>query len=61
METSCASLLAGLIRSGHRRLARSFNLCYRHIDHLLVFDNKKFINYVKEIYPSELTLKRLID
>ena len=45
MGANCASLLADLflysyenefldnmIRSGHRRLARSFNLCYRYTD-----------------------------
>ena len=45
MGTNCAPLLADLflysyenefldnmIRSGHRRLARSFNLCYRYTD-----------------------------
>ena len=45
MGTNCAPLLADLflysyenefldnmIRSGHRRLARSFNLCYRYIE-----------------------------
>ena len=55
MGTNCASLLAdlflysyesdffdNLIRSGHRRLARSFNLCYRYIDDLIVFNNKTF-------------------
>ena len=54
MGTNCAPLLADLflysyenefldnmIRSGHRRLARSFNLCYRYIDDLIVFNNKK--------------------
>ena len=53
MGTNCAPLLADLflysyenefldnmIRSGHRRLARSFNLCYRYIDDLIVFNNK---------------------
>ena len=34
--------LNNMIRSGHRRLDRSFNLCYRHIDNLIVFSNKKF-------------------
>ena len=38
------------------RLARSFNLCYRYIDDLIVFNNKKFGHYVKEIYPSQLTV-----
>ena len=32
-------------------LLGSFNLCYRCTDDLIVFDNKKFGDYVKEIYP----------
>ena len=69
--TNCAPLLADLflysyengfldnmIKSGHRRLARSFNLCYRHVDDLIVFNNKKFLDYLKEIYPSELTVEK---
>ena len=68
---NCAPLLADLflysfenefldnmIRSGHRRLARSFNLCYRYIDDLIVFNNKKFLDYLKEIYPSQLTVEK---
>ena len=31
--------LDNLIRNGYRRLARSFNLCYRYIDDLIVFNN----------------------
>ena len=71
MGTNCAPLLADLflysyenefldnmIRSGHRRLARSFNLCYRYIDDLIVFNNKKFFDYLKEIYPSQLTVEK---
>ena len=59
MGTNCAPLLADLflysyenefldnmIKSGHRRLARSFNLCYRYIDDLIVFNNKKFLDYL---------------
>ena len=55
LGTNCASLLADLllcsyesdfldsmIRSGHRKFARSFNLCFRYIDDLIVFNNKKF-------------------
>ena len=42
-----------LVRSGHRRLAGSFNLCYRYMDDLIVFKNKKFIDYVKDVYSSE--------
>ena len=66
MATNCASLLAdlflysyksdfldSLVRSGHRRLARSFSLCYRYIDDLTVLSNKTFIDYVKDIYPCK--------
>ena len=54
MGANCAPLLAdfflysyenefldNMIRSGHRGLARSFNLCYRYTDDLIVFHNKK--------------------
>ena len=71
MGTNCAPLLADLflysyenefldnmIRSGHRRLARSFNLCYRYTDDLIVFNNKKFMDYLKEIHPSKLTAEK---
>ena len=47
-----------MIRSGHRRLARSFDLCYRYINDLIVFSNKKFLDYLKEIYPSQLTVEK---
>ena len=38
--------------SGHSINARSFNLCYRYIDDLIVFNDKKFIDHVKDFYPS---------
>ena len=47
-----------MIKSGHRRLARSFNLCYRYIDDLIVFNNKKFLDYLKEMFPSKLTVEK---
>ena len=47
-----------MIRGGHRKLARSFNLCYQYIDDLIVFNNNKFGDYVKEIYPSQLTIEK---
>ena len=72
LGTNCAPLLADLflcsyenefldnmIRSGHRRLVRSFNLCYRYMDDLIVFNNKTFLDYLKEIYPSQLTLEKI--
>ena len=71
MGTNCAPLLAdiflysnenefldNMIRSGHRRLARSFNLCYRYIDHLIVLNSRKCLDYLKEIYPSQLTVEK---
>ena len=71
MGTNCAPLLADLflysyengfldnmIRSSHRRLARSFNLCYRYTDGLIVFNNKKFLDNLRERYPSQLTVEK---
>ena len=56
---SCESeFLDNMIRSGHRRLARSFNLCYTYIDNLIVFNSKKFLNYLKKIYLSQLTVEK---
>ena len=68
MGTNCALILADLflysyqnefldnmIRSGHMRLARSFNVCYRYVDDLNIFNNKKCLDYLKEISTSQLT------
>ena len=52
--------LDNMIRSGHRRLARSLNICYRYIDDLIVFNNKNFLDYPKEIYPFQLNAKSQI-
>ena len=52
-----SEFLDNMIRSDHRKLARLFNLCDRYIDDLIVFNNKKFGDYVKEIYPSQLTVE----
>ena len=40
--------LDNVIISGYRRPARSFNLCYIYIDHLVVFNNKKLLDYLKK-------------
>ena len=53
-----SEFLDNMIRSGHRKLARSFNLCYRHTDDLIVFNNKMLGDYVKEIYPFQLTVEK---
>ena len=71
IRTNCAPLLADLflysyenefldnmIRSGHRRLARLFSLCKRYTDDLIIFNNKKFLEYLKEIYPFQLTVEK---
>ena len=39
-------------------LPGQLNLCYRYIDDLIVFNNKKFLDYLKEIYPSQLTVEK---
>ena len=36
----------------------SLNLCYRYIDDLIVFNNIKVHDYVKDIFPSELTVDK---
>ena len=53
-----SEFLDNMIRSGRRILARSFDLCYGYIDDLIVFNNKRFGDYVKEIYPSQLIVKK---
>ena len=50
--------LDNMIKSSHRRLAKLFNLCYRYMDDFIVFKNSKFLDYLKEIYPSQLTAEK---
>ena len=69
LGTNCAPLLADLflyscenefldklIKEGKRKLARRFNLSYRYIDDLISFNNKRFKEFISEIYPKELTI-----
>ena len=69
MGTNCAPLLANLflysyenefldklIKEGKRKLARKFNLSYRYIDDLIPFNNKRFKEFISDIYPKELTI-----
>ena len=69
MGRNCAPLLAGvflysyeneildkLIKKGKRKLARKFNLSYHHIDDLISFNNKRFKEFISDIYPKELTV-----
>ena len=69
MGTNCAPLLADLflysyenefldklIKERKRKLARKFNLSYRYIDDLLSFSNKRFKEFISDIYSKELTI-----
>ena len=67
--TNCAPLLADLflysyenesldklVKEGKRKLARKFNLSYRYIDDLISFNNKRFKEFIFDIYSKELTI-----
>ena len=69
MGTNCAPLLTDLflysyenefldklIKEGKRKLARKFNLSNRYIDDLTSFNNKRFKEFISDIYPKELTI-----
>ena len=69
MGTDCSPLLADLflysyenefldklIKEGKRKLARKFNLSYSYIDDLISFNNKRFKEFISDIYPKELTV-----
>ena len=69
MGTNCAALLTDLflcsyeneflnklIKEGKRKLARKFNLSYRYIHDLISFNNKRFEEFISDIYPKELTI-----
>ena len=47
-------LLDKLIKEGKRKLAR--NLSYRYTDGLISFSNKRFKEFISDIYPNELTI-----
>ena len=74
MGTNCAPLLADLflysyeaefiqtlIKSGKRRLAKSFNFTYRYIDDVLSLNNPCFNDHINDIYPAELEIKDTTD
>ena len=69
MGTNCAPLLAHLflysyehelldklVKEGKRKLARKSNLSYRYIDDLISFNNKRFKEFISDIYPKELSV-----
>ena len=69
MGTNCASLLADLFlysyenetldkltKEGKRKLARKFNLSYSYTDDLISFNNKRFNEFICDIYPKGLII-----
>ena len=69
MGTNCAPLLADLflyscenefldklIKEGKRKLARQFNPSYRYTDDLISFNNKRFNEFISDIYIKELSI-----
>ena len=74
MGTNCAPLLADLflcsyenefldklIKEGKRKLARKFNLSYRYTEDLISVNNKRFKEFISDIYPKELTVSETTD
>ena len=45
-----------LIKEGKRKLARKLNLSYRYTDDLISFNNKRFKEFISDIYPKKLTI-----
>ena len=45
-----------LIKKVKRKLARKFSLLYRYIDDLISFSDKRFKEFISDIYPKELTI-----
>ena len=43
-------------KEGKRKLARKSNLSYRYTDDLISFNNKRFKEFISDIYPKELTI-----
>ena len=64
MGTNCAPILADLFLYSYKnefldkliKLARRFNLSYRYIDDPISFNNKRFKEFISDIYPKELTI-----
>ena len=73
MGTNCAPSLADLflysyenefldklVKEGKRKLARKFNLSYRYTDDLISFNNKRFKEFISDIYPQFLKPQNLL-
>ena len=55
------SFIERLLKNNNKKLAVSFNLCFRYIDDVLSLNNSKFGDYVNVIYPKELEIKDTTD
>ena len=51
-----SEFLNKLVKEGKRKFARKFNLSYRYIDDLISFNNKRFKEFISDIYPKKLTI-----
>ena len=49
------------MKEDNTKLARKFNLSYRSIDDLTSFNNKRFKEFISDIYPKELTISETAD
>ena len=65
MGTNCAPLLADLfLYSYENEFLDKFikegkiKLSYRYIDDLISFNNKRFKDFISDIYPTELTISK---
>ena len=45
-----------LINKDKRKLSRKFNLSYHYIDDLISFNNKRFNEFISDLYTKELTI-----
>ena len=56
-----AKMFIAFKRKKERKLARKFNLSYCYIDGIISFNNKRFKEFISDIYPKELTVSETID
>ena len=66
MGTNCAPLLVNLflysyeveflrsMKKSNKKLAKAFNLTSRYSDDLIIINNSRFIQFLKDVYPEEL-------
>ena len=45
-----------LFKEGKRKFGKKLNLSYRYTDNLISFNNKKFKEFISDIYPKELII-----